>query len=93
MRLRGATQYPRSGAAARRSYPTPLSLRPGAAARRSYSRPHLPKPGAAGRRSNPTPKARGSGQEDQPNIHGAVAGRAQEGLEEISHIEGQEGQR
>ena len=35
---------PRSGAAAGRSYPTPLSLRPGAAGRRSY----------------PTPEARGS---------------------------------
>ena len=36
----------------------------------------------------PTPEARGSGREDQPH---AVALRAQEGLEELSHIEGQEG--
>ena len=35
------------------------------------------------------PKARGSGWEDQPH---AVAARAQEGLEELSHVEGQEGQ-
>ena len=39
----------------------------------------------------PTPKARGGGQEDQPHIQGAVATRAQEGLEKLSHIEGQEG--
>ena len=57
--------------------------------------PHAPspRPGAAGRRSNPTPEARGSGREVQPHIQGAVAVRAQEGLEELSHVEGQEGQR
>ena len=38
----------------------------------------------------PTPQARGGGPEDQPHIQGAVAARAQEGLEELSHIEGQE---
>ena len=43
-------------------------------------------------RSNPTPEARGGGQEDQPHVQGAVAARAQEGLEEVSHVEGQEGQ-
>ena len=36
----------------------------------------------------PKPKARGSSREDQPH---AVAARAQEGLEELSHVEGQEG--
>ena len=36
------------------------------------------------------PDARGGGWEDQPH---AVAARAQEGLEELSHVEGQEGQR
>ena len=41
--------------------------------------------------TNPTPEARGGRQEDQPHIQGAVAARAQEGLEELSHIEGQEG--
>ena len=35
----------------------------------------------------------GSGWEDQPHVQGAVAAWAQEGLEELSHIEGQEGQR
>ena len=39
----------------------------------------------------PMPEARGSGREDQPHIQGAMAARAQEGLEELSHIEGQEG--
>ena len=38
-------------------------------------------------------EARGGGREDQPHIQGAVAARAQEGLEELSHVEGQEGQR
>ena len=32
------------------------------------------------------------GREDQPHVHGAVAVQAQEGLEELSHVEGQEGQ-
>ena len=42
-------------------------------------------------RTYPTPEARGGGQEDQPHVQGAVAVRAQEGLEELSHVEGQEG--
>ena len=33
------------------------------------------------------PEARGSGREDQPH---ALAARAQEGLEDLSHVEGQE---
>ena len=41
----------------------------------------------------PMPKARGGGREDQPHIQGAVTARAQEGLEELSHVEGQEGWR
>ena len=41
----------------------------------------------------PMPEARGGGREDQPQVQGAVAVRAQEGLEELSHVEGQEGQR
>ena len=40
----------------------------------------------------PTPKARGSGREEQAHVQGAVAAHAQEGLEELSHVEGQEGQ-
>ena len=37
----------------------------------------------------PKPEVRGSGWEDQPH---AVAARAQVGLEELPHVEGQEGQ-
>ena len=39
------------------------------------------------------PEARGGGWEDQPHVQEAVAARVQEGLEEPSHVEGQEGQR
>ena len=38
------------------------------------------------------PKARGGGQEGQSHVQGVVAVRAQEGLEELSHVEGQERQ-
>ena len=65
----------RPGAAGGRSYPTPLSLRPKAVAGRS----------------NPTMEARGGGREDQPHVQGVVAARAQECLEELSHVECQEG--
>ena len=47
----------------------------------------------SGREEQPTLEARGSSQEDQPHVQGAVAARAQEGLEELSHVEGQEGRR
>ena len=40
----------------------------------------------------PMPGARGGGQEDQPHVQGAMAAWVQEGLEELSHVEGQEGQ-
>ena len=63
------------GAMGGRSYPMPLSLRPRAAAGRS----------------DRTTEARGSGREDQPHVQGAGAVPAQEGLEELSYIEGQEG--
>ena len=39
----------------------------------------------------PTPEARGGGREDQPHVQGAVAVRAQEGLEELFHLQGQKG--
>ena len=59
--------------------------------------PNAPKPEASGGGQEelphaPTPKARVSGREDQPHAQGAVAVWAQEGLEELSHVEGQEGQ-
>ena len=52
-----------------------------------------PRPRVAAGRSNPTTEARGSGREDQPHVQGAVAAQAQEGLEELSHVEGPEGRR
>ena len=55
--------------------------------------PHAPKPEARGGgwEEQQTSEARGGGWEDQPHVQGAVAVRAQEGLEELSHVEGQEG--
>ena len=44
-------------------------------------------------RSYPVSEDRGSSREDQPYGQGVVAAWAQEGLEEPSHVEGQEGQR
>ena len=70
-----------------------LSPMPGAVDGRSYAMPLSPRPGVVARRSNPMPKARGGGREDHPHIQGALAARAQESLEELSHVEGQEGQR
>ena len=93
-------------AAAKRSYPASEvgggdweeiphapSPRPGAAGGRSYLTPQRPRPGVVARRSNPTPEVRGGGREEQPHVQGAVAARAQEGLEELSHVESQEGWR
>ena len=65
-------------------------LRSGGVAERRYpvsevrggSREEIPHP--------PNSEARGSGREELPY---AVAARAQEGLEELSHVEGQEGRR
>ena len=39
----------------------------------------------------PPPKARGGGLEERPHIQGAVAAQAPEGLEELFHVQGQEG--
>ena len=41
-------------------------------------------------RSYPTSEVRGGSQEEQPHIQGVVAAQAQEGLEELFHIQGQE---
>ena len=43
------------------------------------------------RRSYLIPEVRGSGREEQLHVQGAVAVREQEGLEELLHIQGQEG--
>ena len=41
----------------------------------------------------PKPEAKGGGGEEQPHVQEAVTAWAQEGLEELSHTEGQEGWR
>ena len=99
----GVTPRPRSGGAAKRRYPT-SEVR--GSNERSYPTskvrgggqeelPHAPRrrPRAAAWRSNPMTEARGSGWEDQPHVQGPVAVWAQESLEELSHVEGQEGWR
>ena len=44
-------------------------------------------------RTYPKSKVRSSSREELPHVGGAVAARAQEGLEELFHVQGQEGQR
>ena len=47
--------------------------------------------GAMAGRNYPTSKVRGSGREELTHTQGAVAVREQEGLEELLHVQGQEG--
>ena len=47
----------------------------------------------AAERSYPTSEVRGGGREELPHVQGAVAAQVQEGLDELSHVEDQEGQR
>ena len=76
---------------AKRSYPT-SKVRGGSQEELPHAHtPPRQRPRVAARRSNPMPKARGSGWEDQPHVQGAVAAWGQEGLEELSHVEGQVG--
>ena len=44
------------------------------------------------RGATPRPRPGVAGREKQPNVQGVVAARAQEGLEELFHVQGQEGQ-
>ena len=58
--------------------------------------PQAPKPEARGHGREelphaPMPEAKAGDREEQPHVQGAVAAWAQEGLEELSHFEGQEG--
>ena len=92
---RGATPHLRSrGAAERsedeRSYPA-SKVRGGD--NRSYPAFEVRGSGREEISHAPTPEAKGGGLEDQPHIRGALAARAQEGLEELFHVEGQEGWR
>ena len=97
-RPRGDTPRPRSGTAAKRSYPA-SEVRGGgrvcqaATAQEQLERSSpLPRSGAVAGRSYPMPEARGSGQEDLPQVQGAVAVQAQEGREELLHVQVKEEQ-
>ena len=80
------TRAPQSEVRGRsREDPMPEGQRPRGVTPRS-------RPGAAGR-SHPAPEARGGGWEEQPHVQGAVAVWAQEGLEELFHVQGQERRR
>ena len=50
-----------------------------------------PRSGAAEEGSYLMSEVRSSGQEEQPHVHGTAAVRAQEGQEELLHVQGQEG--
>ena len=97
----GATQCPRSGAVGEKSYPasevsgsreeTPHVRgqgRPGEATSR-------PRPGVVTLRSHPEPEARGGSWEEPPTPEDSASSpeehpEEQRGLEELSHLEGQE---
>ena len=81
---RGVTPHPRSGAAAKSA-----RLRQPRSSREEL--PNLQGQGWQLGGATPPPKARGSGQEEQPHLQGAVAARVQEGLEELFHVQGQKG--
>ena len=44
-----------------------------------------------GQEELPKSEVRGGGQEEQPHVQGAMAVPVQEGLEELFHVQGQEG--
>ena len=90
---KGVTPRPRSGQWPRGDTPRP---KPEARGSGREELPHAPKPEARGDgweelSHAPKPEAKGSGGEEQPQVQGALAARAQEGREELSHIEGQKG--
>ena len=86
-RPRGATPGPRSGGAAERRYPA-SEVRGGD--KRSYPASEARGGGWEELPHTPTPEARGGGWEGQPHVQGAVAAQAQEGLEDLFHVQGQE---
>ena len=47
--------------------------------------------GMVAKRSYPMSEVRGGSREEQPHVQEVVAAQAQEGLEELLHIQGQEG--
>ena len=56
-------------------------------------RPRVPGCDGTGmaKRNYPTSEARGGGQEELPHFQGGVAAWAEEGLEELYHVQGQKG--
>ena len=77
--------------AAERSYPTPPTPEARGGDKRSYPESEVKGHGQEELPHAPKPEARGGSGEEQPHIQGAMAARAQEGLEELSQVEGQEG--
>ena len=82
---------------AKRSYPSP-KVRGGdwecqAALAQEQPRGATPclRLGVVAEMSYRTPEVRGSSREEQPQIQGAAAAWAQEGQEELLHVQGQEG--
>ena len=96
-RPRGATPRSRSAAAAGRSYRASevrgsgRECQAATAQEQTRGATRRPRSGAVAGRSYPTPEARGGSQEEQSHLQGAVAARAQEGLEELFHVQGEEG--
>ena len=77
-----------SAGMAKRSYPR---SEVGGAAERRYPASEVRGGGQEEMPHSPKPKAGGGSREEQPHVQGAMAAWAQEGLEELSHVEGQEG--
>ena len=93
--IRGQGQRPRvsdcdSAGTAERSYPT---SKVGGGDERSYPALEVRGSGWEERPHAPKPKASSGGGEEQPHLQGAVAAQAQECLEELFHVQGQERRR
>ena len=82
---RRAIPCPRSGAAAETGYHMPEVRE---AAERCYPMPEVR---AAAKRGYHMLEVRGGSREDQPHVQGMADAQAQEGLEELLHVQGQEG--
>ena len=87
--VRGSGRERQAARAQERLRGATLCLRSGGAAERTYPASEVR---GGDERSYPASEVRGRGREDQPHVQGAVAAWAQEGLEELSHVEDQEGQ-
>ena len=105
--MRGATPRPRSGAEAGRTscpkgggqeelphirgqgqWPRVPGYDSAGTAESSYP---SPRSGVVAGWSYPTSEVRGGGRDEQPQLQGAVAAQAQEGLEKLFHVQDQKG--